>query len=137
MHNAWCDQIVCICVCVYVRVCVCVCKCAHVCVCACVKARLLACTCDKSILVYANLYLLKNTRIYNCQRNELVIFSKAVSFSTVTSYRLDGWYSSFRDSKIFVFTTIFTYLLIQNQLLFNVGLKWPAREAKCLSAFSF
>jgi len=84
---------------------------------------LLACACDKSILVYANLYLLENMRINNCQGNELVIFSKVVSFSTVTSYRLGGWCSSFRNSKIFVFTAIFTYLLTQNQLLFNVGLK--------------
>jgi len=112
---------------------------AFVCVCVCVRAcvcdSLRACTCDKCILVYANLYLFKNTRINNCQGNELVIFSMAVSFSTVTSYRLNGWYSSFRNSKIFIFTAIFTYPLIQNQLLFNVGLKWPARDAKCLSRF--
>jgi hypothetical protein len=91
-------------------------KSLHLCVCvrvcACVRAWLLACTCDNSILVYANMYLLENTRINICQRNELVIFSKVVLFSTVTSYRVDGWYSSFRNRKIFVFTTIFTYLLI-------------------------
>ena len=104
---------------------------------ACLLAFLLACTCSNSILVYANTYLLKNTRINNCQGNKLVIFSKVVSFGTVTSYRLDVWYSSFRNSKIFVFTAVFTYLLIQNQLLFNVGLKWPAHEGKCLPPLSF
>jgi hypothetical protein len=125
MHNARCDQVVCICVCV------------RACVRACVLACLPACTCDNSILVYANMYLLENMRINNCQGNELVIFSKVVSFSTLTSYRLDGWYLSFRYSKIFMFTAIFTYLLIQNQLLFNVGLKWPAHGVKCLPPVLF
>jgi hypothetical protein len=118
-------------------VCVCVCVCMRVRACVHTHACLLACTCDNSILVYANMFLPENTGINNCQRHELVIFSKDVSFSTVTNYLLDGWYSSFRSSKIFVFTAIFIYLLIQTQLLFNMGLKWPGHEAKYLPPVSF
>lgn len=102
-----------------------------------VGACLLACMCDNSILVYSNTYLHKNTGINNSQGNELVIFSKDVSVSTVTSHRLDDWYSSFRNSKIVIFTAIFIYLLIQCQLLFSVGLIWSEHEVNvCLQLHS-
>ena len=101
------------------------------------RGCLLASTHDNNILVYVNTYLLGNTRINSCQGNELVILSKVVQFNTVTSYRIDGWCSSFRNGKIFIFTAIFTYKLIKNQLLFNVGLKCLAHEAKCLPPVSF